>query len=73
METEKERMQQTVRAARRRLWAADVACFYAQRRFDQSGRDADRKIWQARTQEVREAAAALETAEEAILRLPQSS
>lgn len=70
LENETEQRQQTARAARQRLWAADVACFYAKRRFDQSGRDADRQVWRARTQEAREAATALEAAEEALLRLP---
>jgi mannose/cellobiose epimerase-like protein (N-acyl-D-glucosamine 2-epimerase family) len=67
---EREQLQQTARAARRRCWDTDTACFYAKRRFDQSGRDEDRLVWRDREQEAREAATALEAAEEALLRLP---
>lgn len=34
------------RSARQRLWAADVACYYAQRRFSQTGKAADLRIWE---------------------------
>lgn len=53
------------RSARQRLWAADVACYYAQRRFSQTGRDADRRIWESCQQETQKALAAVREAERA--------
>ncbi len=56
------------RAARQRLWAAEVACYYAQKRFSQTSTEADRRFWQDAQQEVRRAVTALEAAEQALLR-----
>lgn len=53
------------RSARRRLWAADVACYYAQRRFNQTGRAADRLIWESCRQETQNALTAVREAERA--------
>jgi hypothetical protein len=53
------------RSARQRLWAADVACYYAQRRFSQTGRAADRLIWESCQQETQNALAAVREAERA--------
>ena len=51
------------RSARQRLWAAGVACYYAQRRFSQTGRAADRLIWESCQQETQNALAAVREAE----------
>ena len=53
------------RSARQRLWTADVACYYAQRRFSQTGRAADRLIWESCRQETQKALAAVREAERA--------
>lgn len=53
------------RPARQRLWAADVACYYAQRRFSQTGRSADRLIWESCQRETQNALAAVREAERA--------
>ena len=50
------------RSARQRLWAADVACYYAQRRFSQTGRAADRLIWESCQQETQKALTAVRQA-----------
>ncbi len=55
-------------AARQRLWAAAVACYYAQKRFSQTNTEADCRFWQNAQQEVRRAVTALEAAEQALLR-----
>jgi hypothetical protein len=49
--------------ARRRVWAADTACYYAHRRLVQSGAEADRAVWQERNEESEAAHAALREAE----------
>ena len=54
------------RSARRRLWAADVACYYAQKRFGQSEDAKDHQQWQSRQKESQEAAAAVREAEQAL-------
>ncbi len=61
------------RAARQRLWAAEVACYYAQKRFSQTGAAVDRLLWQDDQEEVRRAVTALEAAEQALLRAVASS
>jgi len=61
------------RAARQRLWAAEVACYYAQKRFSQTGAAVDRRLWQDDQEEVRRAVTALEAAEQAILRSEAAS
>ena len=50
------------RSARQRLWAADVACYYAQRRFSQTGRAADRLIWESCQQETQKVLTAVQEA-----------
>lgn len=54
------------RSARPRLWAADVAYYYAQRRFSQTGRAADRLIWESCQQETQKALMAVWEAERAL-------
>ena len=45
------------RSPRQRLWAPDVACYYAQRWFNQTGRATDRLIWESCQQERQKARA----------------
>ncbi len=54
-----------VSAARQRLWAAEVACYYAQKRFSQTGAAVDRLLWQDDQEEVSRAVASLEAVEQA--------
>ncbi len=42
---EREAMEEAARSARQRLWAADVACYYAQKRYSQTRDAKDRQIW----------------------------
>ena len=57
-----------VTAARHQVWAADVACFYAQKRFSETGTPSDRRLWQERQEDARRAVASLEAAEQALAR-----
>ncbi len=54
--------------ARRRVWAADTACYYAHRRLVQSGAEADRAVWRERSEESDAAHAALREAEAELAR-----
>lgn len=51
------------RSARQRLLAGGVACYYAQRRFSKTGRDADRRIRESCQQETQKALTAVRGAE----------
>lgn len=61
------------RAARQRLWAAEVACYYAQKRFSQTSMKSDRLLWQDDQEEVHRAVTSLEAAEQALLRAGAAS
>jgi hypothetical protein len=65
METE-EHLAVAARSARRRLWAAEVACYYAQKRFSRTEDAKDRLIWQGYQKESKEALAAVREAEAAL-------
>jgi len=65
---ETKQMEEAARSARQRLWAADVSCYYAQRRFSQTDRAADRRIWQDCQRETEEAVATVREAERALAR-----
>jgi len=67
---EEAEIEDAARSTRQRLWAADVSCYYAQRRFSQTGRAADRRIWESCQQETQAALAAVRAAER---RLPRRS
>ncbi len=56
------------RSARQRLWAADVACYYAQRRFSQTGKAADRIMWEGCQEETQKALVAVREAGRALAR-----
>ena len=56
-------MEEAARSARWRLWAADIACYYAQRRFSQTGKATDRRIWESCQQEMQAAVASVREAE----------
>jgi len=62
-EMEQEEMEQSARSARRRLWAADVARYYAQKRYNQTEAPKDRQIWEGCQRKFQEAAAAVREAE----------
>ena len=59
-------MEEAARSACQRLWAADVSCYYAQRRFNQTGRAIDQRIWQDCQREAQDAVAAVQEAERAL-------
>jgi hypothetical protein len=59
---------EAVLLARERVWVADTACYYAHRRFQQSGSAADREAWEARRRASDEAVEALRACEAAALR-----
>ena len=59
-----------VRRARERVWVADTACYYAHRRFLQSGTTADREAWEARLRECVAAVEALRRAERLQAHIP---
>ena len=67
METEGD-LAAAARSARRRLWAADSARYYAQQRFNKTETAKDRLIWQNCQKESQEALAAVQAAEEALIR-----
>ena len=66
METPRGQWERAARDARQRLWAADVACYYAHQRYLRTGDDSHRRIWQEREQESRAAADALREAEQTL-------
>lgn len=59
-------MEQSARSARRRLWAADVARYYAQKRYNQTEAPKDRQIWEGCQKESQGAEAAVREAERAL-------
>ena len=61
-----EQLAAAVRSARQRLWAADAACYYAQKRFSQTENGKDRLLWEKHQKESQEALAAVRAAEEAL-------
>ena len=62
-------MAAAARSARRRLWAADSARYYAQQRFSKTETTKDRLLWQSCQKESQEALAAVRAAEEALARV----
>ncbi len=63
----KARQAASVRSARRRLWAADAACYYAQKRYSQTSRLSDRQLWESRQREVQQAVKDVEAPEQALV------
>ena len=55
--------EQGLSEARQRVWAAESACYYAHRRYVQSGAEADQAVWLTRNKERVAAVAGLQRAE----------
>jgi hypothetical protein len=68
-----EQLASAVRSARQRLWAADAACYYAQRRFSQTENPKDRLIWERYQKEGQEALVAVRAAEKVLARAQDAS
>jgi len=63
---ERDKLDAIARSARQRLWAADVACYYAQRRFSQTGKATDRRTWESCQQETQNTLSSVREAERAL-------